>query len=181
MRHQKSGRKFGRNTSHRRAMFRNLAGNLVLHERIQTTDAKAKELRRITERLITKAVRLGDDLTADIGKIKSDEERERVVARRVHAQREVAKFLPRRLTRTHKDGSEEEVDLVHKLFHEIAPRYVARAKENKGGGYTRIIKMLPRKGDNAPMALIELIGSEDMLDRRATETGVPAEDEVAEG
>jgi large subunit ribosomal protein L17 len=55
MRHQKSGRKYGRNTPHRRAMFRNLAGNLVLHERIETTDAKAKELRRITERLITRA------------------------------------------------------------------------------------------------------------------------------
>src|SRR6187551_1914798 len=66
MRHQKSGRKFGRNTSHRKAMFRNLAANLVLHERIETTDAKAKELRRIAERLITKALRLGDDLTADV-------------------------------------------------------------------------------------------------------------------
>ena len=53
MRHQNLGRKFGRNTSHRRAMFRNLAGNLVLHERIETTEAKAKELRRIIERLIT--------------------------------------------------------------------------------------------------------------------------------
>ncbi|MBW2212365.1 MAG: 50S ribosomal protein L17, partial [Deltaproteobacteria bacterium] len=60
MRHQKAGRKFGRNTSHRRAMFRNMAGNLVLHGQIKTTDAKAKELRRIAERLLTKAIRLGD-------------------------------------------------------------------------------------------------------------------------
>jgi large subunit ribosomal protein L17 len=57
MRHRKAGRKFGRNTSHRRAMFRNLAGNLVLHERIETTEAKAKEARRLAERLITFAKR----------------------------------------------------------------------------------------------------------------------------
>lgn len=156
MRHQKAGRKFGRNTSHRRAMFRNLAGNLVLHERIETTEAKAKELRRIAERLITRAARLEDDLTVDVSKL-DDEERQRVLARRVHAQRQVASFLPRKLTRTNPDGTEDEVDLVHKLFHEIAPRYMERVKEKKGGGYTRITKMLARKGDNAPMALIEIL------------------------
>ena len=59
MRHKKAGRQFGRDTSSRRAMFRNLAANLITHERIETTDAKAKELRRIAERLITKATRLG--------------------------------------------------------------------------------------------------------------------------
>lgn len=143
-------------------MFRNLVGNLVLHERIQTTDAKAKELRRVAERLITKAVRLGDDLTADIGKIKDEEERGRVIARRVHAQREVARFLPKTLARTLPNGDIEEIDLVHKLFHEIAPRYVERAKASKGGGYTRILKVGPRKGDNAPISLIELLGSENV-------------------
>ena len=60
MRHGKSGRQFGRNTSHRRAMLRALTANLVAHERIETTDAKAKELRRVAERLITRAIRLGD-------------------------------------------------------------------------------------------------------------------------
>jgi large subunit ribosomal protein L17 len=160
MRHQKAGRKFGRNTSHRRAMFRNLAGNLILHERIETTEAKAKELRRVAERLITRATRLGDDLTADIGKLK-DDERERVVSRRIHAQRNVATFLPKTMARTTKDGEVEEVDLVHKLFHEIAPRYMDRVQEGKGGGYTRIIKKIRRKGDNAPMAIIELLGSEE--------------------
>ena len=159
MRHRKAGRKFGRNTSHRRAMFRNLAGNLVLHERIETTEAKAKELRRIVERLITRATRLEDDLTADVGKLK-DDERERVVARRVHAQRVVARFLPRRLAKTLPDGTIEEVDLVHKLFHEIAPRYMDRVQDGKGGGYTRVIKKWRRKGDNAPMAIIELLGTE---------------------
>src|SRR5687768_5748673 len=156
MRHLKAGRKFGRNPSHRKAMFRNLAGNLVLHEKIETTEAKAKELRRTVERLITRAARLEDDLVADVGKLK-DDERERVVARRVHAQRMVAAFLPKRGTRTLSDGSSEEVDLIHKLFHEIAPRYLDRIKAGKGGGYTRITKTIRRRGDNAPMAQIELL------------------------
>jgi len=157
----KAGRKFGRNTSHRRAMFRNLAGNLVLHGRIQTTDAKARELSRIADRLVTRAVRLGDDLTVDIGKIKDEEERQRVVARRVHAQRQVARFLPKRVTRTIDEDTIEEVDLVYRLFHEIAPRYLERVKNENGGGYTRVIKLLPRRGDNASMALIEFVGNED--------------------
>ena len=168
MRHRKAGRKFGRNTSHRRAMFRNLAGNLVLHERIRTTDAKAKELRRIVERLISQAVRLGPDLTADIGKITDDAERSRIMSRRVHAQRQVAKFLPPKLTRTNGPDDFTEVDLVHKLFHDLAPRFVERANdpEKSGGGYTRVIKLGKRKGDNAAMSYIEFVGSEEMLDAR---------------
>src|SRR4029077_1548328 len=122
MRHQVSGRKYGRNTPHRRAMFRNLAGNLVLHERIETTDAKAKELRRIAERLITRALRLGDDLTVDVAKLK-EIERARVLSRRLHAQRGVAGFLPRHLVKTLPSGETEEVDLVYKLFNVIALRY----------------------------------------------------------
>ena len=159
MHHHKSGRKFGRNTPHRRAMFRNLAANLVLHERVETTDAKAKEIRRIVERLITRATRLGDDLTADIGKL-TEGEGEKVLARRVHAQRLVASFLPRTGTKTNADGTTEEVDLVHKLFHDIAPRFMARVKENKGGGYTRVIKLNPRRGDNSPMAIVEILSAE---------------------
>jgi len=160
MRHRKAGRKFGRNTSHRRAMFRNLAGNLVLHERIETTEAKAKELRRIADRLVTRALRLEDDLEVDVSKL-DDEERSRVLARRVHAQRQVAKFLPKRLARLDEDGDLEEVDLVHKLFHDIAPRFLERAKDDRGGGYTRITKMMPRKGDNAKMAMIEFLDEID--------------------
>jgi large subunit ribosomal protein L17 len=151
MRHRKAGRKFGRNTSHRRAMFRNMVGNLVLHERIETTEAKAKELRRIAERLVTRATRLQDDLTVDTSTLAEDE-RKRVLAARAHAQRQVARFLPRRAVRTLSEGEEEEVDLVHKLFHEIAPRFVTRK-----GGYTRVIKMVNRRGDNAPMAMIEFV------------------------
>jgi large subunit ribosomal protein L17 len=158
MRHQKAGRKYGRNTPHRRAMFRNLAGNLVLHERIETTDAKAKELRRIAERLITKALRLGDDLTADLAKLKEDD-RQKVLAKRLHAQRIVATFLPKQLAKTLPDGTIEEVDLIYKLFNEIAPRYAKRVKDGKGGGYTRIMKKNNRRGDNAPISIIELIAS----------------------
>ena len=142
-------------------MFRNLVGNLVLHERIETTEAKAKELRRIAERLITRATRLGPDLTVDVSTL-DDEERRRVLARRVHAQRQVAKFLPHTLTRSD-DEEEETVNLVYKLFHDIAPRYMDRVldPERSGGGYTRVTKMLNRKGDNAPMAMIELLGGDD--------------------
>ena len=138
-------------------MFRNMAGNLVLHEQIKTTDAKAKELRRIAERLLTKALRLGDDLTVDVAKVKDETERERILSRRLHARREVARFLPKRLAKTHPDGTIEEVDLIHKLFTDIAPRYIERVKDNKGGGYTRVIKVNHRRGDNAPMSLIEFV------------------------
>jgi large subunit ribosomal protein L17 len=138
-------------------MFRNMAGNLVLHEQIKTTDAKAKELRRIAERLVTKALRLGDDLTVDVAKLKDETERDRVLARRLHARREVARFLPKRLAKTNPDGTVEEVDLIHKLFTDIAPRYLERAKANKGGGYTRVIKVNHRRGDNAPLSLIEFL------------------------
>ncbi len=156
MRHRKSFRQFGRNSSHRRAMFRNLAANLVLHERIETTDTKAKELRRIAERLITKALRLGDDLTVDLAKLKQAD-RHRVISRRLHVQRQIAAFLPLRMSKTLPDGTTEEVNLVSKLFEEIAPRYLDRVKQGKGGGYTRIIKEINRRGDNAPMAFIELV------------------------
>lgn len=156
MRHQKSGRKFNRNSSHRRAMFRNMAANLFLHERIETTEAKASELRGIAERLITRALRLGDALTVDVKSL-SAEEAKKVIASRVHAQRLVASFLPKVGTVTEPGGSTREVDLVHKLFHDIAPRFAARVKENKGGGYTRVIKLTERRGDNAPMAIIELL------------------------
>ena len=180
MRHLKAGRKFGRNTPHRRAMFRNLAGNLVLHERIRTTDAKAKELRRIVERLISHAVRLGDDLTVDLGKVKDDQERERILARRMAAQREVAKFLPRKGTRTLDEETVEDVDLIFKLFHEIAPRYIERASEGKGGGYTRITKLHNRRGDNAPISVIELIGAAPAAAVVDGYSEVEAEDEVAD-
>ncbi len=141
-------------------MFRLMAGNLVLHERIETTEAKAKELRRIVERLITRAAHLGDDLQVDVTKL-DDEKASKVRSKHVHARRQVRGFLPPKLARTLPDGGVEEVDIVKKLFDEITPRYMERIKAGKGGGYTRVIKLVPRRGDNAPMAILELVGSED--------------------
>lgn len=140
-------------------MLRNLAANLILHERIETTDTKAKELKRIADRLLTRALRLGPNLTADLSQLK-EEERAKVAGRRVHAERLIARYLPRRCTRTLPGGESEEVDIVQKLFEELAPRYLSRVKEGRGGGYTRIIKKSWRRGDGAPMALIEFLPAE---------------------
>jgi large subunit ribosomal protein L17 len=130
-------------------MFRNLAANLIAHERIETTDEKAKELRRVTERLITKAMRLGElaytkdaDLTPD-GR-----------AKRLHAQRVVGGFLPRFGTRL-EAGETKKIDLVEKVFVDLAKRFKGRP-----GGYTRIVKLGPRRGDNASMSIIEFVKNE---------------------
>ncbi|RYG20480.1 50S ribosomal protein L17 [bacterium] len=148
MRHKNAGRKFDRNTSHRRAMLRNLAANLVLHERIETTDTKAKELRRVAERLITKAMRLGEVAYTAQDQLSADDK-----ARRLAAQRLVASYIPRFGTRIEKGGESKTVDLVEKIFVDLAKRFKGRP-----GGYTRIIKLGPRRGDNAPMAFIEFVG-----------------------
>jgi len=129
-------------------MLRNLTANLVLHERIETTDAKAKELRRVAERLLTKAIRLGEIAYTPQEKL-SDADK----ARRLHAQRLVAAYIPRFGTRIEKGGVEKKVDLVEKVFLDLAKRFKGR-----GGGYTRIIKFGPRRGDNAPVSLIEFVG-----------------------
>jgi large subunit ribosomal protein L17 len=147
MRHQNAGRKFDRNTSSRRAMFRNLTANLVLNERIETTDAKAKELRRVAERLITKARRLGEVSYTPFDKL-SDADK----ARRLATKRLIAAYIPRWGTRVEKGGVTKKVDLVEKVLVDLAKRF-----EGRPGGYTRIIKIGERRGDNAPMALIELV------------------------
>ncbi len=150
MRHRNAGRKFDRNTSSRRAMLRNLTANLVLHERIETTDAKAKELRRVAERLITKAKRLGEVAYTGQDKLSPKDK-----ARRLHAKRLVAAFIPRFGVRVEKGGVTTKIDLVEKVFVDLAKRFHGRP-----GGYTRIVKCGPRRGDNAPMSLIEFVGSE---------------------
>jgi large subunit ribosomal protein L17 len=147
MRHQKSGRKFDRSPSSRRAMFRNLTANLVLHERIETTDAKAKELRRVAEKLVTKATRLGKVAFTPQDKLKPEEK-----AKRLHATRLVGSFITRFGTRTLPTGEVEKVDLVEKVFTDLAKRFQGRA-----GGYTRIIKAGIRRGDGAPMSLVEWV------------------------
>lgn len=152
MRHLKAGRKFGRNTSHRRAMFRNLTANLITHERIETTDAKAKELRRVAERLITKAVRLGEIAYEKPGE-GADRSR---VARRLHVERQIRSFVPRFGMKVNEEGETERIDLVEKVLIDLAKRFQGRP-----GGYTRIIKLGPRRGDNAPMSIIEFVGEMD--------------------
>jgi large subunit ribosomal protein L17 len=146
MRHGKSGRQFGRNTSHRRAMLRALTANLVAHERIETTDAKAKELRRVAERLITRAIRLGAVAYTPQDKLSLADR-----ARRHAAQQQVGSYL-RRFQVT-QDGEEStKVDLIEKVFVDLAKRFKSRP-----GGYTRIIKLGRRRGDNAPMSVIEFV------------------------
>ena len=129
-------------------MFRALTANLVLHERIETTDAKAKELRRVAERLLSQAIRLGDVAFTSGDKLSPADK-----ARRLAAQRQVGRFLQR--FGVTDDGKEShKVDLVEKVFVDLAKRFQGRA-----GGYTRIIKLGPRRGDNAPMCLIEFVQS----------------------
>ncbi len=144
MRHRKSGRQFSRNSSHRRAMLRALTANLVAHERIETTEAKAKELRRVAERMITRARRLGSVAYTPHDKLSTADR-----ARRQAAQRQMARFL-RRFAVVGQGESQKRVDLVEKVFIDLAQRFKDRA-----GGYTRIMKLGRRRGDNAPMTLIE--------------------------
>jgi large subunit ribosomal protein L17 len=134
MRHRKSGRPLGRNSAHRSAMYRNMVTSLLEHERIHTTEAKAKELRRFAERTITRGL--------SIQEILAKPEDQRSVAEKasiVHAYRMAGRLVRSR-------------EVLEKLFTEIAPRYTTRA-----GGYTRIVKTVPRIGDAARMAIIELV------------------------
>lgn len=147
MRHKKLGRQFGRDTSHRRAMFRSLTANLILHERIETTEAKAKELRRVVERLITKAVRLGKLANTPQSELSLAER-----AKRTAVKRQIAQFLQRIGTKQDSEGNSVEVDLIEKLMVGLTTRFKGRP-----GGYTRTIKVGRRRGDNAPMVLIEFV------------------------
>jgi large subunit ribosomal protein L17 len=119
MRHNKAGKRLGRNSSHRRAMMRNMVTSLFEHDRITTTDARAKELRKLADRMITLAKR-GD----------------------LHARRQALQVVQDR-------------KVVAKLFDRLAPRY-----QERPGGYTRIIKLGSRPGDNASLSIIELVEEE---------------------
>jgi large subunit ribosomal protein L17 len=116
------GRRFGGDAQHQRLMMANLVASLVAAEGITTTEAKAKALRPIAEKVITKAKKAHLDPDT-----------------RLHRHRQVISYL----------GDKE---IAAKLFDEIGPRYADRA-----GGYTRILKLGPRDGDNAPMARLELV------------------------
>jgi large subunit ribosomal protein L17 len=110
------GRRFGGDAAHQKAMFGNLVASLIAAEGLVTTEAKAKAIRPVVEKVITKAKKGG-----------------------VHNHRQVVAFI-------------RDKDMAHKLFNDVAPRYADR-----NGGYTRILKLGPRHGDNAPMARIELV------------------------
>lgn len=125
MRHRISGRQLSRDADHRKALFRNLVRELYLHERITTTEAKARAIRSEAEKLITKAKRGVSGAGS-----------------RVHAQRMVNAYL-------------NDKTVAKKVFDVFAPRYAER-----NGGYTRIIKLGKRRGDNADMAIIELVEGE---------------------
>ena len=125
MRHQKAGRKLGRTASHRNAMFRNMVTSLFQHGRIQTTDAKAKELRRWADQMVTLAKR-GD----------------------LHARRQALAVI-------------RDKAVVHKLFEEAAKRFGDRA-----GGYTQIVKLGKRRGDAAPISLVELVTAQEKKEKK---------------
>ncbi len=129
MRHRYHGKKLNRSSSHRKALRMNLTTELLTHGRIKTTFHKAKFIQGNAERMITIAKR---------GLAKAEAKGDESVA--VHARRQVAKRLNNNRI------------LVSKIFDELAPLY-----EERNGGYTRILKLGPRKGDNAEMALIELV------------------------
>ena len=134
MRHRKAGRKLNRNSSHRKAMFSNMVAALITHGRIETTLAKAKELRRIAERTIRWSTSVSDLLAKDQAKL-SMEERVKIV----HAIRMAKRVLKDRAA-------------LDKLFRELAQECAKRP-----GGYTRILKSRTRRGDAAPMAYIEVL------------------------
>lgn len=129
MRHHKNHRKLGRSVSHRKAMLRNLVTSLLDHEEVRTTDAKAKEIRRIAERMIT----LGKRGT-------------------LHARRQALKTLRSK-------------EVAAKVFDVYADRYNDRA-----GGYTRILKLGRRQGDNAPLSLIQLLPESDSTSEASQDT-----------
>jgi len=146
MRHRLAGVRLSRTSAHRKALFSNLIAALFYNERIRTTDAKAKETRRLAERTITWARRVSDVLGKKPERRSIDES-----ARVVHAVR-----MARRVVRDR--------GAVLKLFDELAPRYFGRQ-----GGYTRIVKLPQRPGDAAPMSLLELMPEDGAASPKTSE------------
>ena len=141
MRHLKSGRKLGRNSSHRKALFRNMVTSLLIHGQIKTTLAKAKELRSHAEKIIT------------IGKNHPLSVQEGLEGDALNTAKTARLNAIRRARRT--VNNKEAMSL---LFGEYAERYASRP-----GGYTRVIKAGFREGDNAPMAIIALVNDEEAV------------------
>ena len=142
MRHRIHGRRLNRDASHRKALRKNLIAELICHEQIITTEAKARTIRPAAEKMITLAKR-----GLEKGKVNPADE--------VHARRLVAARLSRARVVENDEGKYEEIDVVKHLFNEIAPRYASRP-----GGYTRMVKIGKRPGDNADMAALMLVKEE---------------------
>ena len=179
--HASGYRKLGRTSSQRKALLRNQVTNLLYHGKIKTTETRAKEIRRIAEKLITLAVKEKDnfeevEVMAKVAKKDANgkrvkeivngkkvtvyEEKKKTIkkdkASRLNARRKIlSELYP--VTEVPKDGKKKrsltkKVDMAAKLFDEIAPKYADRK-----GGYTRMIKIGMRKGDGAPEVIIELV------------------------
>ena len=174
-------RKLSRTSDQRKALLRNQVTNLLYNGKIVTTEAKAKEIRKIAESLIAMAVREKDNfetvtVTAKVARKDADGKRVKEVVdgkkvtvydevqkeitkdapSRLHARRQMAKvFYPVKEVPTKAAGKKKntkDIDMTKKMFEEIAPKYADR-----NGGYTRIVKIGPRKGDAAMEVLIELV------------------------
>ncbi|MFK7928286.1 MAG: 50S ribosomal protein L17 [Myxococcota bacterium] len=141
MRHRKAGRKLGRNSASRKAMFRNMVTSLLRHEQIHTTEAKAKELRGYAERVITLGRRAPS--ASDIEGL-SGEDKLKAQAKRVHAFRRARLWV-------------NDKEVLSKVFNEFSERY-----QDRPGGYTRVVKAGVRAGDNAPMAVVQLVREDDV-------------------
>ena len=168
-----SNRKLGRPTNQRKALLRNQVTNLIWYGKIETTLVRAKEVRSIAEHMITIAMRECDNTVEVIKKTNNDKGQtvEKTVVNdkpsRLAARRRVMAYLYRMPVIQGKDEEKDEYlqrkkdikhPVVEKLFRELAPKYKARAAEKgQGGGYTRIVKMGPRRGDAAEMVVLELI------------------------
>ena len=155
-------RKLSRTSDQRKALLRNQVTNLLYNGKIVTTEAKAKEIRKIAESLIAMAVREKDNFeTVTVtAKVTVYDEVQKEITKdapsRLHARRQMAKvFYPVKEVPTKAAGKKKntkDIDMTKKMFEEIAPKYADR-----NGGYTRIVKIGPRKGDAAMEVLIELV------------------------
>ena len=166
-------RKLGRTASQRKAMLRNLTTNLLWYGRIETTEAKAKEVRSIVDKMITLAIREYDK-TVEVEKEFYNDKKQIVkqtftndLPSKLHARRLMMAYLYDIKEAQKDDESKAEYKertkdnkhpVVEKLFREYGPKYRARNQEkNCAGGYTRIYKLGPRRGDAAEMVIIELV------------------------
>ena len=168
-----ANRKLGKPTDQRKALLRNQVTNLIWYGRIETTLARAKEVASVAEHYITLAVRECDNTIEVTKETKNDKEQIVTLTvtndspSRLHARRQAMAYLynlpaPRKDDETKKEYAQRSREVknpvVEKLFREIGPKYKARkAEKGIGGGYTRIIKKGPRRGDAAEMVILELV------------------------